>query len=62
MFSAVKNVVRVINKNNVLGGACSTKGAWRGSYTSFVGRREGRRLLGKPRPKWNFRKWDGGMD
>jgi hypothetical protein len=47
---------------------CSTDGARRGAYRVLVGKPEGRRLLGKPRRRWEeilkliFEKWDGGMD
>jgi hypothetical protein len=35
-----------------MGGACSTYGEKRGAYRILVGRPEGRRPLGIPRPRW----------
>jgi hypothetical protein len=34
---------------NEMGGACSTSGVGRGLYRILVGKREGNRLLGRPR-------------
>jgi len=35
-----------------MGGACSTYGDRRGVYRVLVGKSEGRRPLGRPRPRW----------
>jgi hypothetical protein len=35
-----------------MGGACNTNGESRGAYRVLVGKPEGRRLLGKPRRRW----------
>ena len=40
-----------IQKNEV-GGACSTYWVWRGVYRILVGKPEGKRLLGRPRRRW----------
>jgi hypothetical protein len=35
-----------------MGGACSTVGEKRGVYRVLVGKPEGKRPLGRPRPRW----------
>jgi hypothetical protein len=51
-----------------MGGACSADGEGRGVYRVLVGKREGRRPLGRPRCRWENSKIDiqelgcGGMD
>jgi hypothetical protein len=35
-----------------MGGACSTYGEKIGAYRILVGRPEGRRTLGRPKPRW----------
>jgi hypothetical protein len=53
-----------------MGGACSTYGEKRGAYMILVGRREGRRPLGRRRRTWedNIKMdyqvvgWDHGLD
>jgi len=37
-------------------------GERRDVYRVLVGKLEGKGLLGRPRRRWIFRKWDGGMD
>ena len=39
-------------KKNEMGGACSTYGERRGIYRVLVGKREGKRPLGRPRNRW----------
>jgi len=44
-----------------MGGACNTYGERRGVYRRLMGKPEGKRLLGRPRHRWEdniFRKWD----
>jgi hypothetical protein len=35
-----------------MGGACSTNGEKRNAYRILVGKREGKRPLGRPRRRW----------
>jgi hypothetical protein len=35
-----------------MGGTCSTNGEKRNAYRLFVGKPEGKRLLGRPRRRW----------
>jgi hypothetical protein len=35
-----------------MGGACSTSGEMRDLYKVLVGKRKGKRPLGRPRPRW----------
>jgi hypothetical protein len=48
-----------------MGGDCSAHGEGRGVYRILVGKPEGKRPLGRLRPRWRiilkriFRKWDG---
>jgi hypothetical protein len=35
-----------------MGGTCDTNGERRGAYRALVGKPEGRRLLGRPRRRW----------
>ena len=35
-----------------MGGACSTVGVRRGAYRVLVGKSKGKRLLGRPRRRW----------
>jgi hypothetical protein len=49
-------------KKKEMGGACSAYEDRRGVYSVLVGKPEGRRPLGRPRPgriilRWIFRKW-----
>jgi hypothetical protein len=37
-----------------MGGACSTYGERRGLYRVYVGKPEGKRLLGRPRRRWEY--------
>jgi hypothetical protein len=37
-----------------MGGACSTYGSRTVAYRVFVGKPEGKRPLGRPRPRWEF--------
>jgi hypothetical protein len=39
-------------EKNEMGGACSAYGEGRGVYRVLVGKSEGNRSLGKPRPRW----------
>ena len=39
-------------EKNEMGGSCSTYGENRGVYRIFVGKPEGKRLLGRPRLEW----------
>ena len=39
-------------KKNEMGGACSTYGERQGVYRALVGKREGKRLLGRPSRRW----------
>ena len=54
--------------NIEMGGACSAYGEGRGFYRVLVGKREGKRPLGRPRRRWENIKMDlqevgcGGMD
>jgi len=46
-------IVRVIKiEKNEMGGSCSAYGKRRGVYRVLVGKPEGKRLLGRPRRKW----------
>jgi hypothetical protein len=48
-------------ERNERGGASSVYGERRGVYRRLVGKYEGKRLLGRPRRRWEvniFRKWD----
>jgi len=36
----------------MIGGACSAYGERRGVYRVWVGKPEGKRPLGRPRPRW----------
>jgi hypothetical protein len=55
-------------EKNEMGGACSADGEERGVYRVLVGKREGKRPLGRPRRRWKDIKRDlqevgsGGMD
>jgi hypothetical protein len=35
-----------------MGGACNTNGEKRNAYTTFVGKPEGKRPMGRPRLRW----------
>jgi len=37
-----------------MGGACSAYGERRGVYRVWVGKTEGKRPLGRPRPRWEY--------
>jgi hypothetical protein len=39
-------------KEEEMGGTCGTHGGGRGVYRVLVGRSEGKRLLGRPRRRW----------
>jgi hypothetical protein len=39
-------------KDDEMGRACSTNGAKRNAYRTFVGKQEGKRPLGRPRRRW----------
>jgi hypothetical protein len=39
-------------KEDEMGGSCRTHGTGENLYTMFVGKPEGKRPLGIPRPKW----------
>jgi hypothetical protein len=39
-------------KNDKMGRACSTNGATRNAYRILMGKPEGKRPLGRPRPRW----------
>jgi len=45
-----------------MAGACSTYGGQRGGYRRLVGKYKGKRILGRPRRRWEniFRKWGVG--
>jgi hypothetical protein len=43
---------RMLNKEDEMGRACSTRGAKRKAYRILVGKPEGKRPLGRPRRRW----------
>jgi hypothetical protein len=62
------NIVRVIKPRKMRWeGLVAQIGEERGMYWVFVGKPEGKRLLGRPRSRWDdnsswiFRKWDVGV-
>ena len=61
------NIIRVIKSRRDEGYVASMVDR-RGAYRVFVGRSDGKRLLGRPRCRWKttlklvLKKWDGGME
>ena len=55
-------------KKTEVGRTCNTYGEMRGVYRTLLGKPEGRKPLGRPRPRWEdnikkylMRSWMGGM-
>jgi len=55
-------------KKNEMGWACGTNGGEERCIQGLVGRSDGKRILGRPRRRWEdnieviFKNWDGGTD
>jgi len=64
-----QNVIRVIKSRRIRwAGHVARMGGRSGACMILMGRREGKRKLGKPRRRWKvilkwiFKRWDGNMD